>query len=170
MKRGRIPRAPRRQDRLVEQSRHDTYERREKLPEPSVCTGCGALYASGHWTWRDGDTDDLPADAHRTVCAACQRIRDRMPAGIVELRGDFLGEHREEILNLARNVGKASLEERPLGRIMDLEEREDGSIRITTTDVNTARRIGDSVHQAYEGELELDYAEGDKIIRVDWER
>jgi len=169
MKSGRTPRAPRRQDRRAEQSRHDAYERREKLPEPSVCTDCGALYSSGHWTWRHGQ-NDIPPGAHSTICAACQRIRDRMPAGIVELSGGFLDEHREEILNLARNVGETSLKERPLGRIMEIEERDDGSMRITTTDVNTARRIGDSVHQAYEGELDLDYAEGDKLVRVDWRR
>jgi hypothetical protein len=40
------------------------------------------------------------ADAVRTVCPACQRIEDNFPAGYVTIKGAFLAEHRDEIINV----------------------------------------------------------------------
>lgn len=35
-----------RRDRMVQEYRHDTYRLRGKLKEPTVCSGCGALFHS----------------------------------------------------------------------------------------------------------------------------
>ncbi|MDQ7055715.1 MAG: hypothetical protein Q9M89_04210 [Persephonella sp.] len=47
---------------------------------------------------------------------------------------------------------------------------EDGKIVITTTYEHLARRIGEAVHRAYKGNLNFQYPEGTKYIRVHWER
>jgi hypothetical protein len=41
---------------------------------------------------------------------------------------------------------------------------------IRTTGIHVARRIGDALSRAYQGELTLDYLDGEKSIRVSWER
>ena len=61
----------------------DPYKLRRKLPEPTRCPACGAVYHEGRWQWMDR----LPANAHEELCQACHRINDEYPAGIVTLKG-----------------------------------------------------------------------------------
>ena len=95
-------------------------------------------------------------------------MRDGYPAGIVTLSGSFLVDHREEIVNLAKNLAKKENEEHPLKRIMEMAESDEG-IRLTTTDSRLARTIGDALARAYEGELHYEYTEDD-LLRVTWKR
>lgn len=153
-----------RRDRLIREHEHDPYKSRKQLQDPTVCPDCGAVFREGRWRWAEG-----PADAPRSACPACQRVRDRYPAGIVTLAGGFLTAHREEILGLARNVEAREKADHPLQRIMAVEEGEE-QVVITTTDMHLARSIGDAVHHAYQGELDYHYVEEQSHIRVNWAR
>lgn len=84
-----------RRDRLVQERDHDPYAIHEKLPEPTVCPGCGVAYRRGRWQWADQDRGGA-----QHLCPACRRIRDHQPAGVVSLGGPFLAEHGAEIINL----------------------------------------------------------------------
>jgi hypothetical protein len=95
----------------------------------------------------------------RAVCPACRRIADRFPAGRVELSGEFLRDHREEILNLVRNAEDAEKSERPMERIMAITE-EAGRALVTTTGIHVARRIGEALSRSYQGELDYRYGDG----------
>lgn len=149
---------------LIQPERHDTYKSRGKLHEPTVCSGCGAVYVDGRWSWATA-----PAGAHKAVCASCQRIADRFPAGRIEIGGAFFKEHREEILNLVRNVEAAEKKERPLERIMGIADGGDRAT-VTTTGIHVARRIGESLSHSYQGEFDFQYGDGDDSIRVSWSR
>jgi len=153
-----------RKDRLIQEWRHDAYRNREKLPEPSLCSECKALFVNGRWTWNVPETD-----THDVLCPACKRIADKYPAGTIEIRGDFYTQHRLQITNLINNVEKQEKDERPLERIMDSTDRDDGTL-ITTTGVHLARRIGEALSNSYQGDFAFQYAEGDKKIRVQWQR
>ena len=153
-----------RRDRLVRERRHDAYKETGKWPEPTVCTDCSAVFSDGRWSWKEP-----PAGANRTRCPACQRIADNYPAGYVELNGPFFQKHRDEILNLIRNEEKLEKGEHPLERIMGIEEQDDG-ILITTTGIHIARRTGEAVEKAYQGDLEFRYGDSEKSIRVFWRR
>ncbi len=155
---------PIRRDRLIQEQRHDTYRSRRKLPEPTVCSRCGATYRAGVWRW-----EAQPGGAHQRMCPACLRIKDDYPAGFVSLRGRFLRAHREEILNLARNEATREKAEHALERIMHIDVR-DEEISITTTDIHLARRIGEAVQHAYAGELAYHYQEDEQRLRVRWTR
>ena len=154
-----------RRDRLIHEREHDPYKARKSLPEPTVCTGCGATFREGRWTWIPA-----PADAHRALCPADQRIRDQYPAGYVTLRGDFLKQHRAEILGLARNIEEREKAQHPLNRIMQVEDGGDSEIVVTTTNAHLARTLGEAIHSAYQGKLDFHYVEQDSLIRVLWER
>ena len=77
-----------------------------------TCPGCGAVYHQGHWQWQAS----RPADAQEVNCPACQRIADKVPAGLVEISGDFFVEHREEIKGLIRNLEEKEKGSHPLNR------------------------------------------------------
>jgi len=151
-----------RRDRLVKEKHHDTYREDKKRSEPSVCPDCGAVFTGGRWTWIE-----VPEGAAKSSCPACQRIADDYPAGYVELKGPFFTQRREEILNLVSNEEKMEKGEHPMERVMKIEHGEDHTL-ITTTGVHMARRIGEAVTRAYQGELTFTYGDNEKTIRVQW--
>ncbi len=154
-----------RRDRLVQERLHDTYELRQKLPEPTVCPECSLVYQQGKWTWIDGHV----FNANKQLCPACSRIHDNYPGGYVSIKGPFFLNHRNEIINLIHNVEQESKQAHPLERIIKIIEEEDG-VLVTITDLHLARRIGEAIHNAYQGSLEFDYPDDEKLIRVKWYR
>jgi hypothetical protein len=78
--------------------------------------------------------------AHAQLCAACRRINDQQPAGILTLQGSVLHEKKSEIIQLARHQEAAEKGEHPLNRIIAIDEGPD-AIVITTTDIHLPRRI-----------------------------
>jgi NMD protein affecting ribosome stability and mRNA decay len=153
-----------RRDRLMHEHIHDPYKTPHKLPEPTVCPECNAVFHDGRWQWLTP-----PENAHRTPCQACHRIRDKYPAGCVALRGAFVREHREELLQLVRNHEAAEKQAHPLHRVMRIEEKPDALI-VETTDLHLPHRIADALEHAYHGELAIHYDKEGYFIRVDWRR
>lgn len=154
-----------RKDRLIKEYIHDPYFTKEKYNDPSVCEKCGVVFHDGIFQWMK----EVPSGATKMVCPACRRIEDKYEGGIVYLEGEFLQNHKDEILNLIKNVEEDETAYRPLERIIEIKE-EDGKLVITTTYEHLARRIGEAVHKAYKGELNIQYPEGWKYIRVSWKR
>lgn len=155
---------PVRRDKLIQERVHDTYKLRGKLPEPTACPDCGAVYHKGRWQWLP-----RPNQAHEQPCPACHRIRDRLPAGYVTLSGGFFGQHRDEILNLVRHHGERERTGHPLERIISVEPY-NGGVVVTTTGIHLARSLGEALEHAYQGLLEFHYNDGENLLRVDWTR
>lgn len=153
-----------RRDRLLKELDHDPYHSKVKLKEPTVCTACGAVFARGRWAW-----GGAPAERHEALCPACLRIRDRVPAAFLTVRGAFFAEHREEISHLIHNYEQRERAEHPLKRLMSQEEQEDGAV-YTFTDAHLARGIGEALQKAYDGELDYEYTKEDIMLRVTWAR
>lgn len=144
---------------------HDPYFVKEKYPEPSVCERCGVVFADGIFAW----VKPVPKDFPKMICPACKRIEDRFEGGVVLLSGNFLDKHKEEIINIVKNVEAYKIEKRPLERIMSIVEN-DNKIEIKTTYEHLARRIGEAINNAYKGELKITYPDGEKYVRVRWFR
>lgn len=153
-----------RRDRLIREREHDPYHTDRKLPDPSACTECGVMYRAGRWM-----RGSPPVGANPVLCPACHRIQDDYPAGEITFEGDFLDDHRDEILNLTRHVAEREGGEHPLKRVMEIQEAGD-SVRVTTTDAGLARNIGDAIHDAYGGDLDYRYPKEGGLLRVTWRR
>jgi len=154
-----------RRDRLLREHIHDPYKARSKLPEPTLCPVCKAVYLNGRWQWMDWP----PEHCHQRVCQACTRIRDACPAGEILIRGAFAIQHKGEILRLADNQENQEKVEHPLHRIMNVHERA-GTIRIETTDIHLPRRIGEALRRAHKGDLAINYENEGCFVRVSWTR
>jgi hypothetical protein len=153
-----------RKDRTIEEVVHDPYQERHKPREPAACPSCGAVFNHGRWQWMP-----KPAEAHDHLCPACRRMQEKFPAGYVTLEGEFFDAHRDEILHLARNEEQRAKGDHPLERIMDIQQ-EGGKTVVSTTDLHLARRIGDAVHHAYQGTLDIKYSPDEYLVRVFWQR
>jgi NMD protein affecting ribosome stability and mRNA decay len=149
---------------LLQEVRHDSYKPRRKQPSPARCPDCGAVYRRGRWRW-----EAAPQVAVAARCPACLRVRDRLPAASVTLRGAFFAAHRDEILARVRHCEAAEKQTHPMQRIMAIAAEGRG-VRVNTTDTHLARRIGDALRDAYKGELEYRYNKEDNLLRVLWSR
>jgi NMD protein affecting ribosome stability and mRNA decay len=142
----------------------DPYRDTERPPEPTFCPTCKAVYADGRWTWAR-----KPEEYFEQNCPACQRIQDEFPAGYVMIKGEFIKQHRDEIIALLRSKEDREKSEHPLQRIMAIEDVREG-LQVTTTDSHLARGIGEALHDAYKGDLKLRYSRDENLLRATWKR
>lgn len=161
---GRQPRHEQRHEQRRTAPGNDPYRPARKPPGTTRCTDCGAVFHHGRWSWRA-----TSQHAASGTCPACRRIRERLPAGFLRLTGAFVREQREELLNRARHCESQERAEHPLQRIMAIEPQPYGLL-VTTTDPHLARRIGEALRDAYQGELRYRYTKGERLLRVTWSR
>lgn len=140
----------------------------QRIDGAAICSKCEALYHAGKWTWKLPEST-LLAKAERVTCPACQRIDDDKPAGALTLSGDFLHEHRNEIINLIRTHEKMEKAEHALERILKLTESNDGLV-VSTTGVHLANRIGYALKAAYKGHSHYHYSEEQSFLSIRWGR
>src|SRR5215472_2738943 len=140
----------------------DPYQAQQKLHTGTVCPQCRAVYRAGRWQWLA-----RTEAAHEQLCAACRRINDKFPAGIVTLHGDLARAHKDEMIRVARHQEEAEKKEHPLNRIMNINENSQGIV-INTTDIHLPLRIGEAIMRAFHGEIEAHFAEDGYFVRVDW--
>ena len=155
-----------RHDRLIQERNHDPYKAQKKLPDPTLCTECKAVFTGSRWQW----TEKITQPMNTTLCPACSRIHEKVPAGILKVRGEFFQQHRDEILRLVQNKMDREKAQHPLKRLMNVEDKHDGSILVTFTDTHSPRDIGKALSNAYQGELDIHYAEDEDLTRVTWSR
>ena len=152
-------------DRNIKQKGHDPYIEGRKYPEGIQCPECHAVYLGGRWVWPEKSV----TSGEPYLCSACRRIRDDFPAGVVYIAGSYLKRHRKEIENLIQKIVKEAKERSPLKRIIDIRKEKDG-LCVRLTDDHLARHIGDAIHRAYKGDLQVKYSDEEKFVRLYWHR
>jgi len=143
------------------------YHEGRKYAEPTICPRCKLVYK--HARWQTGELEDAAETVHENHCPACRREIDKLPGGLLFLRGGFLDEHRQEILNIAHNQATAAAAQRPLQRIMWIDDGSDAT-EIATTNGHLSLRIGKAIESACKGVLDIKHAHGDQLVRVYWAR
>jgi len=147
---------------VLDEPVHDASRDAEKLSAPAVCTECGAVYNDGHWRWTSP-----PSHALQMRCPACRRIADARPAAHVTISGQFAQEHGDDLARLVRDVEYREKTAHPLRRVMAIEPRGD-ELEVWTTDVRLAQDICDALQESYDGKLNVDYDEDERLLRVKW--
>lgn len=149
----------------------DPYISDESLEDNSVCGRCGSVYVSGRWYMEHEVPEDKIAgdEPVATVCPGCQKMRDKVPGGVLKITGTFSAMHRREVMNLIHNETNKAQSINPLEKIMAMREIDDG-IELTTTNEKLAQRLGRALHRAYSGEIEYKWSENNKLARIYWHR
>jgi NMD protein affecting ribosome stability and mRNA decay len=136
-----------------------------------VCRTCSAVERDGHWADDPAGAKALRADggAQLVTCPGCDRIARRRVDGVVVLTSPMLDQHRDEALNLIRNVAERRHKSDVAARIVDIEEAP-GRLTVTTTCRHLAERIGKEFEKAHSGSLDIRWPKGEEFVRVSWKR
>jgi NMD protein affecting ribosome stability and mRNA decay len=146
--------------------------RLEEGEEAAVCQVCRALYQGKRWVSDEKLFKRLAGTPKlkEVVCPACRKIEDGYPEGILTLSGEFLTQHRDEIVKLlekeASRVSKRSIQD----RVIQMKEEGKGKLVVETTTEKLAQHLGRAVYRAYKGDLNFRWAEMNKFVRVYWSR
>ena len=150
---------------------NDPYLLKKDSHGVAYCKECRGVYKNRYWSFDEEEFKRFAKseEIDSVICPACKKINDNYPEGIVTLRGDFLQQHKDEILNLIKNEENKAKGINSLERIIEIKE-DDGKIVITTTNEKIAQRIGRGVYKAYHGEIEYKWSQDNRMLRVEWER
>ena len=152
----------------------DPYLNAMNYEDMSVCKICRNIYHNKRWIHDEALYDSvvrIPAKVNFTICPSCKKIETHYYEGVVELSGDFLFKHKDDILHLIRNTENRADYINPQGRIENLEiDDANKVIRLTTTSEDLSQRIGKNIKNAYDGNLEISFSEDDRLVRVYWSR
>lgn len=161
---GRTRRASQKHDRPrgVTARNPRAHARRAKAAGALVCSDCGVYQHAGKWAWGTPPVVELESGR----CPACQRVRERYPAGTLRLPAAYLAQE-VEIVQLARHLEEAEKAEHPLERLMAIE-RADGGLRLTTTGVHLARQLAHKLAKRLHAKPRFRYADGEDLLHVDW--
>lgn len=151
-------------DNIVAEEGQDPYRLAARFEEGDTCADCHATFVKGRWTWQAAKPG-----ANEARCPACRRIADDYLAGQLQIRGAFVRTHRPDIDALIDAEARTETAEHPLHRIGRIEDVEDG-VSVRTTDAHLARRLGEALLNAYEGDLELTYPPEEETVQVTWRR
>ena len=148
----------------------DPYEP-EEGQEAAVCTQCHALYQGKRWFFdaklsgRLAGTDKV----REVVCPTCRKIKDHFPEGILTLSGEFLAQHKEEIVGLLTKEAGRIASRSVADRIIQMVPEDDKLVVETTTE-KMAQHLGRAVYKAYKGDLHFRWGEVERFVRVYWSR
>jgi hypothetical protein len=152
----------------------DSYLNAIEYKDMSVCSKCRSIYHDKRWA-EDKELYNLlmkdPEKVIFTVCPACRKIETKYMEGVVELKGDFLFEHKDEIISLIKNTVEKADYIDPLEKIENINiDEKNKTIEIITTDDKLAQRIGKNIEKAYKGNVEYHFSKEDRLTRVYWKR
>ena len=139
---------------------------RVELEDGSYCKECGITYINKNWKLSAPDN----YKKKQIICPACKKIKDNYYLGILELKGTFLKEHKEEIKNILKNEENRQRSKNALPRIGKIEEPADDIMIVYTTSVRLAYRLGKAVYSACKGDLTIKWSDGEHFTRVYWSR
>lgn len=137
-------------------------------PEGGVCVGCGAVYLKK--TWRRTEPRRLEAllvGAERVSCPACRQVGEGRGYGRVQLRGEWLVEHGDDVRRRIAAVESRARHTQPERRLVTIAERGAG-LEVTTTSQKLAHRLARELEKAFGGSTSYSWSDRDGSLRATW--
>ena len=143
-------------------------------PGPVLCAGCGAIYANKRWSHSNGAKVRAAGQAGRPIdvriCPGCRRRNAGVPHGFVHVDGEFVAQHRDEVLGLLHNEVDRAAEDNPLAQVLDWGDDGAGGLLVTTTTEHLALRLGRALEKAFDGKALFGFSHENKLAHVWWHR
>jgi NMD protein affecting ribosome stability and mRNA decay len=139
-----------------------------RLPEPSICQGCGAIFSRRLWRKNHKIGAAVLARAHWMRCPACQQADQGVGFGRVVIRGAFALANESAIRRRIANVASRAAHTQPEHRISAIERRAE-TIEIITTSQKLAHRIAHELKKVFHGRASYAWSD-DGTLRATWER
>ncbi len=153
----------------------DWWEREIKAKRGTmfVCQKCGAVYLKKHWYTSPRVSEFLKKQKNikYSICGECA-LKPLSSRGAYLYEGEVnllnLGNDKNEILRLAKNVAARALKRDPEDQVLKIEDKKD-SLRILTSENQLAISIGKQVAQAFKGGvLKIQFSHQEEVVRVEW--
>jgi len=140
--------------------------------EASLCSTCRALYQNKRWFFDEKLAGKLAGTAKvkEVTCPTCRKIKDNYPEGILTLSGEFIKDHKDEIIARLKKEAERVSGRSVADRIISLNEEGKDRLVVETTSEKMAQHLGRAVYKAYKGELSFKWGEMTKFVRVFWSR
>jgi hypothetical protein len=133
-----------------------------------ICPKCRAVYFDKHWHYGGGLYKFVGEGAREELCP------EDKTASAVSYGGELILKnippaHKEDILNQIRNISKRAEARDPEDKIIKIEIKGGGQIRVFTTENQLAANLGRQIDKAHKGgKLEIKWSKTDKLARVIW--
>jgi NMD protein affecting ribosome stability and mRNA decay len=139
-----------------------------RLPEPSLCERCGAVFSGRVWR-RDRKVTGALLERSRWVrCPACTQAAAESGFGRVRIRGRYALAHEEPIRRRLANVASRAARTQPERRISTIDRRDD-AIEVITTSQKLAHRIVHELKKVFRGRASYAWSD-DGTLFATWER
>jgi hypothetical protein len=139
-----------------------------RLPEPSACERCGAIFSRRSWR-RDRRIDaGLLARVKWTICPGCRQAGEGVGFGRVLIRGAFAAANDDLIRRRIRNIAARATATQPERRISSLDRQAD-VLEVITTSQKLAHRIVSEMRKLFRGRARYAWSD-DGTLFAAWER
>lgn len=143
-------------------------KRTGRLPEPSVCERCGAVFARRTWRLGRRLSGALLDRARWTKCPACKQAGSGEYRGRVVVRGAIAAEQETAIRRRVANVDALARMMQPERRVVSAER--DGAVfEVLTTSQKLAHRIARELKKAFGGRVAYKWSDDGSLFAV-WRR
>jgi hypothetical protein len=137
-------------------------------PEPAMCTGCGAVYVRK--TWRSSQLRFVGAflrGAEHVLCPACRQVGEGRAYGRVQLRGEWLRQHEDEVRRRISAVASRARHTQPERRLVAIHQRGEW-LEVTTTSQKLAHRVARELEKAFGGKASYSWSDRDGSLWATW--
>lgn len=130
-----------------------------------ICKTCRGVYNGRRWTYNNDIYEKIKnkKDTKNVLCLACERLRDKIVCGILNLEGEILQSRHEEIRNFIKNESEKALKNNYMSRILSVDDKGD-KITIYSIDAPLALYLGRKFKRIFHGHLHIQQT-GEQINR-----
>jgi hypothetical protein len=132
-----------------------------------TCPKCKKIFLKGKWV-KDTISDLYTIKPELAYCNKCIKKVYENYIGTVEIRAKDVKEHKEDYLELAREVERELEDPKPFEKIHKVEERE-GVLIIRTNTTRLAQEIGKRLRLEFQGGIQYQWMERNQYLNVIWQ-
>jgi hypothetical protein len=138
-----------------------------RLPEPSACDRCGAVFVRRVWRRDVARSSDRLGRVRWMVCPACTQVGRGEGFGRILIRGEAARTHAELILLRIDHVGKRAAASQPQRRVVSCDWHGD-ELEVLTTSQKLAHRIVHELKKVLGGSATYHWS-ADRTLFATWE-